>query len=440
MSKGTETPNPPQPQQMERQQTHAETESFRPSPFTTTSDLMKKLNDVMERYHQADLRDNDKNDGATNTPAFELQRRLPDGSSRPAFNDEVKAVDLETKVRQVAQHVASLKSDEEKRAFGDAHRQYGNQLYANGQYQEAIDVYLTCLTVIPTEARETNLAFLQLLNNLAQAALQLHWYRKVQEFCRLALEEVNAGKLDQTTTAKVCSTTAASDDTMERQFQISKLYFKRGKASRHRGEYVNAQNDLTQALTVLSCLSEMVAAMPVKRTDGDEDNGNKTDKIGVASRQTKWMDTVNASKRAVQKELQAVHRGAQEGRKNRERHRQAMQKVLGCDSSDNTKKASKSVDVTTYNASNENGQTEAKRNTPLYESSSSSGRQRSFSTLRAPASCRMAEAEDEIEISVLQSYYYYYLSVFGHVAQKLLEWIGDGELDDSPQQGKEKMA
>jgi hypothetical protein len=163
------------------------------SPFVTTTDVMNSLNRIMaELSESGDKNDNgaaDNGAAATRrTPAFELQRKLPDGTTRKASPSERKAADMDTKLKQVAEHVANLATEAERQAFGEQQRLYGNQLYIAQEYEQAIDVYLTCLTTVKPH---TN-GFLRIMNNLAQATLQLQWYSKAQQFCTLGLEQVVA--------------------------------------------------------------------------------------------------------------------------------------------------------------------------------------------------------------------------------------------------------
>jgi tetratricopeptide (TPR) repeat protein len=338
-----------------------------PSPFTTTSDVMNSLNTVMERLYAPELKEK-----ADNKPAFELQRRLPDGTTRQAFGSEIKAADYESKLKQVANHVAGLPDDDAKRAFGAEQRQYGNKVYAAGDYEQAIDVYMTCLVALPPLDRSSiSLQYLQILNNLAQAALQLQWYRKSQDFCQLALDDLPVESHDSLDT--------------ERRLAVSKIYYKRGKARRHRGDYAEATADLQQALRLLST----DAATESKATE--------------------------ASRKTIQKELQAVVRGAAVGRQNLQRQQKALQQVWGDSSVSQAKKTATSIPMAPVQ--------------PLYETPR--GSQRAYSRLRARGSTQEKADEDEV---LPLSYRQIYLQMVGRVAQKLLEWIGDdGEAGDPKQ-------
>jgi tetratricopeptide (TPR) repeat protein len=338
-----------------------------PSPFTTTSDVMNSLNTVMARLYAPEMKEK-----ADNKPAFELQRRLPDGTTRQAFGSEIKAADYESKLKQVANHVAGLPDDDAKRAFGDQQRKYGNQVYASGDYEQALDVYMTCLVALPPlDQSSSSLQYLQILNNLAQAALQLQWYRKSQDFCQLALDDLPVETHDSLDA--------------ERRLAVSKLYYKRGKARRHRGDYAEATDDLQQALRLLS-------------TDTTTDN-----------------KTMETSRKTIQKELQAVVRGAAVGRNNLQRQRKALQQVWGDSSSSQSKKTATSLPGAPIQ--------------PLYETPR--GSQRAYSRLRARGATE--EHTDEEEILSL-TYRQIYLQMVGRVAQKLLDFIGDDEEAGDPKE------
>eukprot|EP00977_Amphora_coffeiformis_P017669 scaffold5860_cov223-Amphora_coffeaeformis.AAC.8 len=466
-----------------------------PSPFTTTTDVMNRLNDIMERYYtpgttlldeeeQDDNSDheNDDDDDTSDedgrataratvpaaTPAFALQRKLPDGTTRPATEAELQAADLETKIKQVAEHVAKLPNDAAKLAFCDQHRRYGNQLYAQRHYAQAMDVYLTCLTAIPTTAITNNtsdennnnnnnddataiepgggssttnrgqyLVFYQLLNNLAQTALQLHWYRKAQEFCRLALEEVyqqNNNNNNTTTSGHDGddSLSLLSSSSPMFTWQIVKLYFKRAKASRLRGEYGAARKDLTAAHSLLTILEEQ------QPTPNDDDTHKKDDDKQQETTTT-TATTIASSRLALQKELQAVQRAQQKGRKNQSREKKAMQLVFWGASSSGTTKGS----LQQNENKNGNAAKIVENFEPLYQSPKGRER-RAYSTLRAPKSSPEANYDDDddsVEIPGTLTmywyyYYYYYLRLVGRVAETLLQWIGEDE--DATEEGRVK--
>jgi len=74
--------------------------------FFTTSDLMEKMNST--------LRNGDtKNFG----PQFELQKRLPDGTTRRANDSEMAMADFQSKLKQAAVQAAKLQP-EQKNGMG----------------------------------------------------------------------------------------------------------------------------------------------------------------------------------------------------------------------------------------------------------------------------------------------------------------------------------
>lgn len=153
-------------------------------------------------------------------------------------------------------------------------RKEGNDLYKDGEYREALDVYLTCLVAKSDDADFMRLVFLPVMNNLAQCSLQLGMYKKAQEFCTMALEEVEN----------------ESSPSSSPQL-VAKLYFRLGRAKRLSGAYVEAVHDLDTALGMLH--------------------------------------EESVEYRSVQRELQLVKRAEKEEYQNEKRQERAMQKLLG---------------------------------------------------------------------------------------------------------------
>lgn len=192
------------------------------SDFITTSDILKRLNESLEDVGE-----------------FQLHTRLPDGSARVSTKSEQAAADFGTKLEQAAAYVQTLSADQ-RLEWGNAQKLRGNELFAKKQYEDAIDVYLTCLTVagdqesgLLPEFQRLEL-FFKTMNNLALCTLQLKWYRKTMEFCTMALQQQLVG----------------GGDTYESfMLERGKLYFKRAKAGRLRGDY--CREDLKMAKTCL---------------------------------------------------------------------------------------------------------------------------------------------------------------------------------------------
>eukprot|EP00545_Synedropsis_sp_CCMP1620_P014061 CAMPEP_0119019670 /NCGR_PEP_ID=MMETSP1176-20130426/22403_1 /TAXON_ID=265551 /ORGANISM="Synedropsis recta cf, Strain CCMP1620" /LENGTH=319 /DNA_ID=CAMNT_0006973927 /DNA_START=8 /DNA_END=967 /DNA_ORIENTATION=- len=216
-------------------------------------------------------------------PRFELQKRLPNGNTTRCSEQDMAVADMESKFKQAANEVEDL-SDEQKLEWAQIQRKEGNLIYARKDYNEAVDVYLTCLVVKSDSTDFMDQVYLPVLNNLAQCTLQLGSYRKAATFCTMALEEES--KLTH------------------RPEAVSKLYFRRGKARRLSGDYKAAIDDFAKAKELLP------------------------DKSG-------------AEHRAIQKELQLVAQSTIEGKRNEVKQKDAMKSffdtntTLGADAMSN---------------------------------------------------------------------------------------------------------
>ena len=71
--------------------------------FFTTTDLLNKINSVMQEEElKNSTKDGDPSqEPQKDQPQFELQRRLPDGSTRKASKDEADYADFQAKLKQV---------------------------------------------------------------------------------------------------------------------------------------------------------------------------------------------------------------------------------------------------------------------------------------------------------------------------------------------------
>jgi tetratricopeptide (TPR) repeat protein len=195
--------------------------------FFTTSDLLSRINETLAGMDDPEVPLN---------PRFELQRRLPDGSTRKATPADQQVADLESKIKQAADEVKDF-SNIDKIQWAALQRNEGNILYKKGAYQEALDVYLTCL-VVKTDSNEfTREVFLPCLNNLAQCTLKLGMYLKTETYCSIALDEL--------------AKSTVNDDDDDDGPLVAKLYFRRGKARRLGGKYDLATIDLQKALTMV---------------------------------------------------------------------------------------------------------------------------------------------------------------------------------------------
>jgi len=344
------------------------------SPFITTSDVLNRLNAALTEQM------GDHSDGEPSIPLgagtrqarFELQKRLPDGSAIPASPADLSTADFENKLSQAAAFVQDLTVDQ-KLQWAEGQRNYGNQLYEAQQYEQAIDVYLTCLTV--TADKKINdpalhLLFAKVMNNLALTTMQLQWYGKTVQFCSISLQEL-AERCDD-------GSSDNNEHSDEMCSQRSKLYFRRAKASRLRGDYALASDDLEHATRWLERMDDdpMVAA-PLRN--------------------------------AVNKEHQLLARAQTEAKRNETKQKRAMQQLL-TSSPKAGDRALHSTTTTTTTAPS------------LYQDLGMRRRrrQREFSTLRAPVHARNTNNQNP-------SYLQEYLARIGNGAQQLLNWLDERE-------------
>jgi tetratricopeptide (TPR) repeat protein len=394
----------------------------RTSPFITATDVLQSLNANIAQLTGADGDD----DGARGrSGGFELQRRMPDGSARPATRKELRASDFETKLRQAAGMVDGLPGPERRLEWAERQRLAGNALYAGGRYEEAVDVYLTCLVVAqpkwnrPTgdEGRQEEseevvedeeheyerqriVLFCKVMNNLAQSTMQLGWHHKTVQFTTLALDHLLTK-----------SRSIIGDDDSAYCEQLSKLHFKRGKAERLRGHYVSARSDLDQAAQWLRKRQHLLQGSD----DDDDDDGGTT-----------TTTTTARMIRIVERELLLVDRQQAEGKRNQQRQKQAMQRVLGKTKETETteEKTSDAATATTTKKSFRRGLSEpVEADNPLYRNELR--RRRTHSTLRARRpGCDPPSQQGE---AIPLSYRHYYWNAVARGAEKVLEWMGEEE-------------
>ena len=171
---------------------------------------------------------------------------------------------------------------EQKIEWAERQRQEGNELYKEGDFRGALDVYLTCLVAKTTDNADFMAqVFLPVMNNLAQCSIQLKMYQKAQQFCTLALDEIE---------------TADPTNNRQQQELVAKLYFRRGRAKRLSADYQQAKNDYEIAMSLL--------------------------------------DKESMEYRSVQREMQVLQRAENEERRNEKRQERAMQRLLGSNSSE----------------------------------------------------------------------------------------------------------
>ena len=335
--------------------------------FLTTSDVLNSMNTVLEKMESP---------GETMSPRFELQRRLPDGSTRRADEKDVAAADMESKFKQAAEEIKDL-NPKQKIEWADLQRRGANNLYRDGQYKEALDAYLTCLVAKTDNPEFLDQVFVPVMNNLAQCALQLGNYKKAETFCTMALEEKEL-PLDHRL--------------------LPKLYFRRGKSRRLRGLYNGAKQDLTKVLELLK-----------ERADLDETATTSDDD--------------NEQKRATSKELSLVERAQQEAKQNKKRQKQAMRQVFETKPALGPQHSSKAKNTL---------QEETDGAPALYQDVGVTQTKREYSTLRARRKVPLSPNEDDeesidSEVRSKLTCWQYYLAVVGRIAEGLLVLLGDEE-------------
>mmetsp|Transcript_42165 Transcript_42165/g.101769 ORF Transcript_42165/g.101769 Transcript_42165/m.101769 type:complete len:411 (-) Transcript_42165:3642-4874(-) len=378
------------------------TEADQPSetlPYVTTSEVLRQLNQNLQDLAPP-------GEEAYCKPRFELQKRLPDGSTIPASQADLSASDLQNKISQSAKFVSQLILSDRK-IWAEQQRQSGNSLFQQGQYKAAMDIYLTCLVVKGSTTTTTAAAsgqeetpdfeflsqtLLPVLNNLAQCTLQLGMQKKTKDFCGIALEEI----------AKV------DDANNFDPIAICKIHFKRAKAHRLTGHYSEARQDLNVSLSFVE-KKEKALAEDTEEDDVDDSITSITSPF----------------RQAIQKEFRHLEAAEKEARKNRQRQKKSMQRALA---------SSKSA------ASN----SESSGKSPAKTSGISVPKEpRKYSALRARKKVSVTDSssaedaqEGRMDVRDL-SYWQYYWLVVARVAETLLILIGDDDEDEERTQQRQ---
>ncbi|KAL7530776.1 hypothetical protein ACHAWF_003511 [Thalassiosira exigua] len=342
--------------------------------FFTTSDLVDRMNSALRDAGALGSQTAGEGGGVGGDGGgggFELQRKLPDGSYRPADEREVAAADFQSKMKQAATAVEDM-DPTEKLDWARKQRGEGNALFAAGRYKEAMDVYLTCLVAADgssggegsagndgegtandpadddddEDATETETEIkLPVLLNLALAAIKLGMPSKALKFCDVAIDETRAGK------------------------RSAKARFRRGKVRTLLGEYDAAESDLDRALELCG-------------GGEDEDEGG--------------------GRAAILREKRKLIRLRRRARRDEREQRKALERFFRSDDRDGAA----------------DGAAEAASG--LY-ADKEGGRSRTSPARRAG---------DDAEEARRPSCFRWYLHMVGRCAQKLLDVIGDGEDED----------
>ena len=422
-------------QQQGREQQGQEQEPFLP-PYVTTSSVLERLNDNLNKLSSPD---------DLYKPKFELQKRLPDGSAIPCDENDLAASDLQTKIQQSAQIVASLPTLQMKYEWAEQQRLAGNVYFNQGDYKSAMDIYLTCLLVVDKSKNDSKnvsvekvdhddddedigrlkidaagrhkeerkiknnsepqiehtrefitQVYTPVLNNLAQCTLQLGMYKKTISFCNFGLEHEQKMQQNQD-----------EWDDQDYMLGLCKLHYKRGKARRLKGDYKESRIDLQHAMGRLQDLTANV------------DTANEIN--------------YQVYEKAIQKEFRSLEQAEREGRRNRQRAKMAMQKVLSSPPtpSSTAPSAQSSSDNSTQSSSNHQ-KFKDDESGPI-----SNSEPRKYSKLRSRKKSNVHSSDNESDVNgaVYEecdkqlSFSQYYWVVVARVAEQLLEWIGDDSVD-----------
>ena len=305
-------------------------------------------------------------------------------------------------VVKAAEMTAAL-TPQQKVEWATCQRKEGNRLFAKSEYQEAMDVYLTCLVAIDSSNEpfpkdeydvgtdennvgDTSMQFqcdteikLPVLLNLALCALKLGMLSKAEKFCNYAIE-------------------------LEPGQQSAKAYFRRGKVRMLMGNYISAELDLDQALDLLHA------------TTADEPD-------------YKYDDTENKDRKAILREKQKLQQLIKQAEKNQQIQKKAMERLF---QSSNQHK--NEAEPTMLNVSGTESQQNEKPDNcyGLYPEKKSGTRK--YSTLREdPDWDHSIVVDDDSKVDEtshsLQKYLEWYLQMIGRGAQKILDMIGEEEND-----------
>jgi len=215
-----------------------------------------------------------------------------------------------------------LKSRIEKITWAKNHRAEGNILYESGYFQEATDVYLTCLVALDvrssssSESSFTSLSHscskvdkddkencdedameleikIPVLMNLSACAMKMGTYSKAEIFCNHALESPSSfGKKN------------------------AKLWYRRGKARMCKGDYDGSNSDFNEAMQIVN------NALTVKG------------KIGMHLPSANDVASLGAQKLIIKKDMEKLDKLIEAGKVNAKTYKNAMKQAFqnGCDS------------------------------------------------------------------------------------------------------------
>jgi tetratricopeptide (TPR) repeat protein len=283
-----------------------------------------------------------------------------------------------------AAEMTSAFTPEQKIEWATGQRKEGNRLFANGEYQEAMDIYLTCLVAIDAPHSLTNPEStssqceseikLPVLLNLALCALKLGMLSKAEKFCNYAIE-------------------------LESGQQSAKSYFRRGKVRMLQGNYISAELDLDRALDLLES-SDVFDAESSRDIEKDI--------------------------RVILREKQKLQELVKQAEKNQKQQKKAMQRLFESASHNQDAEPVSTVDPAIDIQTNE-----YEKYISLYPEKKAGTRK--YSALRDDPTWDHSVYHNEIQGDEapysLNHYLEWYLQMIGRCSQKLLDMIGSEEDD-----------
>jgi hypothetical protein len=411
-------------------------------PFVTTSDLLSRLNQHLSElsyhdhddnhYHESHTKNHNSSTGAGGPPRFELQKRLPNGSTIPATPADVAYADLQQKLSQSATFVAQLQESSDRALWAEQQRQIGNAYFLKADYSAAMDIYLTCLVVkdsmsSSSSSSSSELSFVRntlipVLNNLAQCTLQLGMYKKTMEFCTIALDEIK--QVVATTTITTITTTP--DDVVVAgvidPLAQCKIFFKRAKARRLSGLYKEARDDLKQATKFLDKKETMMGGNVVMMEDTVKDEtATTTTTTTTTTSMSKTSLDLTPHRRALQKECQLLELSEQHARTNRRNQKRALQTAWQQSPEQDEEGSERRVGAATAGSGT----------TSTATTSTSIGSEikppRQYSSVKARKTTPMTTEPPPKPADAQLSYFQYYCFMVVRVTETLLIWLGDEE-------------
>jgi tetratricopeptide (TPR) repeat protein len=374
--------------------------------FFTTSDLVGQMNSAMGVGRGAAATSNENKHDDDEVRGFELHTRMPDGSYRPTQSNELAAVDFQSKIKQAAESIVGL-DGRQKLEWASRQRRMGNELFAAGEYREAMDVYLTCLVAVDRGDKRASSSSslldddgnsinnksmfdrmeeeiqLPVLLNLALSAMKMGMLGKAEKFCNHAIDETSCGKLSP------------------------KAYFRRGRVRLLMGNYVDAESDLDAALGLLQRLY-----------DFEEENGPILLSVQNGEVTTtpcdvivKRMEEIETERMVILREKERLNSLVRQAERAEKVQKRAMERLFGGLSSNLIDEGDPSLKSSLYPEK----QGLSRRHTRNIDGCNNESKHKN-------------KTEDEFQPQL--TYFRWYMCMIGRCAQKLLHLIGEAEEDD----------